>query len=398
MEQGQVFVVWREDRGRYMLRYRDPADGRVKTQATSIGKGKGKRFRDAANREAKELETKLQTGQVVDRGRTTWGAFRDACENGYLSEMRPGSAKSVRGTFNVVERFLKPQRLTDLTPARLSNWVQRMRDGGLSEDTIAKHIRTLKAAIAWARDNRGLTGAATRFPRITQAKKITTSTPAKGRPVTREELERMQSAALRYFEMDRTKARPWQDYLEALWLSGLRLAESLALSWDDDAPLRVEITKRKGRPMPRLHIEGHMQKNGQTQKLPLATDFRKWLLDVPQDDRTGPVFELPGIRLNVVDRDARVGLIVAEFGKMAGVVVSGKGKTAKCASAHDLRRAFGDRWAERVMPPVLQKLMRHAHINTTLRYYVNKEAGDVEDACDAAMAPRRQKRAPARVA
>lgn len=395
MQIGEVLVTWREDRGAFMLRYVDPATGKTASKSTGV---KNKRAKGQAERMAEELRQKLAGGVVVDRGRTTWASFRDACENGYLSEMRPGSAKSVRGTLNTVERFLNPQRLTDLTPARLSAWVQQLRDGDLSEDTIAKHMRTLKAAITWARDNRGLTGAATRFPRITQVKKITTSTPAKGRPVTREELERMQDAALRYFGMDKAKAKPWQDYLEALWLSGLRLAESLVLSWNDDAPLRVEIVKRNGRPTPRLHIEGHVQKNGQTQKLPLATDFREWLLNIPQDDRTGPVFKLPGERLRQVARKERVGLIVSEIGKLARVVVSGGGESAKYASAHDLRRSFGDRWAERVMPAVLQKLMRHAHINTTLRYYVNKEAGDVEDACDAAMAPRRQKRAPARVA
>jgi integrase len=48
--------------------------------------------------------------------------------------------------------------------------------------------------------------------------------------------------------------------------------------------------------------------------------------------------------------------------------VSGK---VKYASAHDLRRCFGARWAKRVMPAVLQKLMRHESIETTMTYYVN---------------------------
>jgi hypothetical protein len=34
----------------------------------------------------------------------------------------------------------------------------------------------------------------------------------------------------------------------------------------------------------------------------------------------------------------------------------------KYASAHDLRRAFGLRWSSRVMPAVLQQLMRHESI------------------------------------
>ncbi len=46
----------------------------------------------------------------------------------------------------------------------------------------------------------------------------------------------------------------------------------------------------------------------------------------------------------------------------------------KYASAHDLRRSFGQRWAARVMPTVLMELMRHESIETTLKYYVEQNA------------------------
>jgi len=40
------------------------------------------------------------------------------------------------------------------------------------------------------------------------------------------------------------------------------------------------------------------------------------------------------------------------------------------AIAHDFRRSFGTRWAKRVVPAVLQHLMRHASVKTILVYYV----------------------------
>lgn len=40
----------------------------------------------------------------------------------------------------------------------------------------------------------------------------------------------------------------------------------------------------------------------------------------------------------------------------------------KYASAHDFRRSFGERWAKVVMPAVLQQMMRHKSILTTMRY------------------------------
>jgi integrase len=49
------------------------------------------------------------------------------------------------------------------------------------------------------------------------------------------------------------------------------------------------------------------------------------------------------------------------------------------ATAHDLRRSFGTRWAKRVMPAVLKDLMRHSSINTTTSFYVNQSAEDVGD-------------------
>lgn len=49
-------------------------------------------------------------------------------------------------------------------------------------------------------------------------------------------------------------------------------------------------------------------------------------------------------------------------------------------SAHDLRRSFGERWSARVLPPLLMALMRHENIETTLRYYVGRNAQSLTQA------------------
>jgi integrase len=51
----------------------------------------------------------------------------------------------------------------------------------------------------------------------------------------------------------------------------------------------------------------------------------------------------------------------------------------KFASAHDLRRSFGTRWAPRLKPATLQLLMRHKSIETTMKYYVCQDSDDVAD-------------------
>lgn len=106
-------------------------------------------------------------------------------------------------------------------------------------------------------------------------------------------------------------------------------------------------------------------------RLPMAPEFAQPLDKVPEPERTGPVFKLeradgkPG--RPAVDR---VSKIVSSIGEKAKVRVDVK----KTASAHDLRRAFGERWAARLMPAQLMELMRHETIETTLSYYVGRNA------------------------
>ena len=96
---------------------------------------------------------------------------------------------------------------------------------------------------------------------------------------------------------------------------------------------------------------------------------RPWVLEVvegPQAKRKR------GTRLSA----HRVGELVSDIGREAGVKVATNAQKGniKYASAQDLRRSFGERWATRIMPPDLMILMRHESISTTMRYYVGRNA------------------------
>jgi len=67
---------------------------------------------------------------------------------------------------------------------------------------------------------------------------------------------------------------------------------------------------------------------------------------------------------------SRVSKIISKIGAKANVVVD----TNKTASAHDLRRSFGEQWASNSMPAQLMEIMRHESIDTTMKYYVGKNA------------------------
>jgi integrase len=122
------------------------------------------------------------------------------------------------------------------------------------------------------------------------------------------------------------------------------------------------------------------------------------LARVPADKRRGRVFSVPhpGTGRQVPCDEASA--IISKIGRRAGVIVRSKVKSkvdpetgergpvevVKYASAHDLRRSFGERWSERVLPKVLMELMRHESIQTTMRFYVGQNAQRTADAAWAA--------------
>ena len=165
----------------------------------------------------------------------------------------------------------------------------------------------------------------------------------------------------------------WRHYLTGLWLSGLRLEESVILSWDDDAPFSIDLTGRR----PAFRILAEAQKSGRDEVLPMTPDFAEFILQTPEAERGGQYSgRLPG-RETPPCNTPKLVLSLLQLGAPA-MVVTNKAE-GSFATAHDLRRSFGTRWAKRVMPAVLQRLMRHASIQTTMGFYVELNAANVAD-------------------
>jgi integrase len=192
----------------------------------------------------------------------------------------------------------------------------------------------------------------------------------RGRPITAEEFERMLAAVPKI----RQRNSPlWTHYLTGLWLSGLRLEESTILSWDDESPITIDLSGRH----PRFRIYAEAEKGRKDRLLPMTPDFAEFILKTPTEERVGPVFKITGFLTGEPVTLKRISRTASAIGKKAGVVVNKA--EGKYASARDLRRSFGTRWASRVKPATLQLLMRHKSIETTLKYYVDQDADDVAD-------------------
>ena len=376
-ERVKVWVVELGGRPNYQLQWRDPITQRVRTKATAIPKG-GVRNKSAAERLAGEFESQLMAGAGGVPSRLRWEEFRERYEKEVVTGLAKRTAEKVATVFDRLEEDISPVRLWDLTEARLSAFAAALRSSGLKETTLAGYLAHLKAALGWAVKQK-LMPARPAFPKIHRAKKYA-GRPMKGRPITAEEFERMLEKTS---EVVGEEAAPeWRRYLRGLWVSGLRLTESMDLWWDRPDRL-YPVFPKKGRPM--LHVPGELEKGNSDRLLPIAPEFALFLAETPEAERTGPVFKLTGRRRGQPGRPLphRVSEIVSEIGEKAGVRVyvdPRDPEKVKYASAHDLRRAFGERWAARLMPAQLMELMRHESIETTLRFYVGTDAQRTADA------------------
>lgn len=348
------------DRPYFVMRYTDPVTGKRHSRSTNAT------TRREAERVAAKWEAELQEGRYQASSNISWQEFRERYESEKLASLAQSTADSAATAMNHLERLINPKNLTVLTSTVLSKFQAKMRLEGMRETTIATHLRHLRAAISWAVSMELVP----KVPDFHMPKRARGRTLMRGRPITTEEFERMLAVVPKVRPDD---AATWAYYLRGLWLSGLRLEESTVLSWDEDSPIMVDLTGRR----PRLRIYAEAEKGHQDRLLPMTPDFAKFLLQTPRVEREGLVFKIVGHYTHEQMTPPRIGRIISEFGRRAGVVV--RKSEGKFASAHDLRRSFGTRWAPRVKPATLQLLMRHRSIETTLKYYVAQDADEIAD-------------------
>ena len=95
-----------------------------------------------------------------------------------------------------------------------------------------------------------------------------------------------------------------------------------------------------------MRIYAEAEKGHQDRILPITPDFVEFLQKTPLADRHGTLFPIVAGPTGVPMTAARVGRVISDIGKRAKIVVNKA--EGKFASAHDLRRSFGTRWAKRV--------------------------------------------------
>jgi integrase len=346
-----VWVQRFADRSTLMLQWIDPETGRRKSKSAGTA--------DEGEAEAKrvDLESDLNNGRHQEASRMTWERFRELFEVEYVAPLRIDTRDNYAATLNLFETLCDPQSLRSINARTVSRFAAGMRatpgkvkgSTGMMPSSIKVRLQFLHTALAWA-VQQGMLPAVPTFPEIKVPKKDP-------QPVPVEAFERLLAKAGGDREMCA--------YLLCGWLAGLRLGEAVALEWEESATVPYVDLARN-----RIVLPAEFVKAVKDQWVPLDRDLRAALEALPRHGRR--VFRFTSDRNGARGRPLSVSGVsqrVSDLAKKANVRITMK----------TLRRGFGCRYAGKVSAQVLQKLMRHANIKTTMDYYANVDAA-VEEA------------------
>jgi len=331
----KVWVTWFRDRGCYVLQWLDPETGKRKSQSADTD------LLDVARMKATVLEADLNRGFHKEVSRISWEKFRQRFEAEYFPNCRPSTITVFTTVFNHFERLCAPTSLRSITAQTISRFAAACRKlpgkldkEGWSPWTVKVRLQFLRTALLWACAQKLILDCPA-FPDIRVPK-------TKPRPVPAEPVERL---------LD--KADPQlRVYLLCGWLAGMRRNEALALEWEetDKAPW-LDLKRR------RIWLPAGFVKSVEDQWIPLDPVLVEALASLPREG--AKVFRFLRAATGLPVSPSGMSLLITKLAKAAGVKLSMK----------ILRKGFGSRYAGKVPAQVLQKLMRHANISTTMDFY-----------------------------
>jgi len=276
----------------------------------------------------------------------TWERFRELFEAEYAAARRGNTRRNFRVMMDLFERTCNPKTLRGITERTVSGFAAALRKlpgykkgESMQASSIKVRLQFLHTALAWAKRQKLIPEVPT-FPTIKLSKK-------RPQPVPTESFEKM---------LDKAPDDAMRAFLLCGWLAGLRLNEAIALEWEETAKAPYQDPAHN-----RITFPAEVVKGDEDQWTPLDPDLWEALNALPQAGRK--VFRLDAIdgRGDRQVCDITVSARVRDIAQAAGVKLTMK----------SLRRGFGCRYASKVPAQVLQKLMRHASIKTTMDFYAN---------------------------
>jgi len=282
------------------------------------------------------------------------------------------------GTLCVHDRTLRHlletignRQLRKITTQDAEMYIRRRSEAGAGPSTINKEISCLRRVFNLAADRRGyLPEGQNCFNKV--GKRKISRKPL--RYVSVQEFHALLSAA---------RTLKWKTFLSLLYSTGLRLEETTNLTWTDiDFEQAVLSVSAKRNCESLVHWE---PKDHEIRHIPLCTEMVeflvKWHANAPE--RIPYVF-LTGKRYSRVMEQVKAGQwhdgrdlvnnVLRDF-----KVIRRRAGITHC-TLHDFRRACITNWARRLPAHVVRRLAGHSSLETTMKYYLSVQAGDLEDA------------------
>jgi integrase len=329
-----VYILKQPDRPFLKLEWVEPETGRRLSRSAKTANP------DAAEQARADLEYELNHGLAQEPSKMPWDTFRQLYEDEKLAGAREATRKKAGYVFDAFAELAHPKNLGVVNERMLSRYATQLREKGYKPATIQGHLAYLRAALRWAADQKFIPAAPkVVMPKVPKKKII--------RKIVTEEFDRLLACATDVC---------WKAFLCTAWYTGMRRNEMLDMAWESDG----------GRPWvdfaaKRIWIPAKYNKSDADQWIPLHPELAAVL--EPLRQARGRLFPLSASPREVSRKFTRLA-------RRAGLKIT----------LHDLRRSFGSRYAPHVQAPVLQRLMRHADIKTTLAYYTN-----VDDVLDEAI-------------
>ncbi len=345
-------VVWAQNVGRRfpLLQYHDPESGKRKSQSA------GTADPDEVERKRAALELALNNGTFrAGANRTSWPAFRELFEAEYVAPLRPETRKNFRTALDHFQRVCSPKPLRTITERTLSAFVAGLRASPgrakgetMKPSSIKVVMQFIHTALTWAVEQKLMAGVPA-FPAVKVPKR-------KPRPVPAADVRKLLDAA----------DPEMRAFLLCAWLAGLRFSEAFALRWSEGDGRRPWVDLAADR----VVLPAEFTKGVEDQWVPLDGELKAALVALPRREEDDGVFDPAVIGTTPSAAWKRVGRVA----RRAGVSIT----------MRTLRRGFACEHAPHAPASVLQKLMRHASIQTTAAYYVNADEAAVRAVADRA--------------
>ena len=329
----------------YYIEWQDPRTGKFRTESSGTDKA-------YARQKAADRRKELLSGLYKEIIAITWADFVQEHLQRIEATLSAGSHKQHEVALCHFGRLCQPKNLTVIDFTMLEKYQLTRIADDVSPATINKELRTLQSILERA-VKRGYLKV---NPFKGNRKALWLCEPEKDVIVLKTgEFETLLNAC---------PDEQWEGVCIIAYYAGLRCGEILALRWDD-VDMKTEI----------LHVrntESHLTKSRKIRHIPMSGEVIQALkqLQIHRFKNRNNVFSESMIH-NV--RRGFGGLVV----KAGLTKENGKPKY----SLHNLRKSFGTNQANSgTSPKVLQKLMGHSNIQTTMSYYINADIEEMRKA------------------